>query len=278
MVIEKQLYMYLLDRSHQMADEWLKGRDEQQHSRYSIDAPKEVQDKLRMQHIQFTNMLAECVLYEYDPFKWAKELAHERENEGVSLLQIIQNFKRCREVCWQFIEEFARIHNHVEVTHISTWSFNLNSAFDIIIEVFVDHFHYADQEKINQRQLVAQLGVPIIPINEKIGVLPLIGDIDSIRMNVIQEQTLTKALSLELTYLIIDLSGVYTLDSNVAEELFTVIEQLSLVGIRAIITGIRPEIAMTSIQLGLDFSKIIKFGNLQMALAHLFEPKKKVRI
>ncbi|SDN10914.1 rsbT co-antagonist protein RsbR [Fictibacillus solisalsi] len=278
MVIEKQLYMYLLDHSHQMADEWMNGRDEQQNSRYSIHAPKEVEDKLRMQHIQFTDGLAHFIHCEYDLIKWAKELALEREHEGVPLLRIIQNFKRCREICWQFIEEFARIHEQVEAGHISSWSFKLNSAFDIIIEVFVDHYHYADQEKINQRHLIAQLGVPIIPINEQIGVLPLIGDIDSVRMNVIQEQTLTKALSLELTYLIIDLSGVYTLDTTVAEELFTVIEQLSLVGIKAIITGIRPEIAMTSIQLGLDFSKIIKFGTLQMALAHLFDVKKKVRI
>ncbi|MDN4527690.1 STAS domain-containing protein [Fictibacillus fluitans] len=278
MVIERQLYMYLIDQSHQMADEWLKGREAVQNSRYSIYAPKEVEEKLRIQHIQFTNMLAGFIQYEHDLFKWAKELALEREREGVPLLQIIRNFKRCREVYWQFIEEFARFHDHVQVTDISTWSYKLNSAFDIIIEVFVDHYHDADLEKVNQRQLVAQLGVPIIPINEQIGILPLIGDIDSVRMNVIQEQTLTKALSLKLTHLIIDLSGVYLLDTMVAEELFTVIGQLSLVGITAIITGIRPEIAMTSIQLGLDFSKIMKFGNLQMALAHLFETKKKVRI
>nr|WP_272885781.1 STAS domain-containing protein [Fictibacillus marinisediminis] len=122
------------------------------------------------------------------------------------------------------------------------------------------------------------MGVPVIPITENIGILPLVGEVDTFRATVIQEQALSKASGLKLQYLIIDLSGVYSLDTMVADELFTVIKELALLGITAIITGIRPEIAQTSIQLGLNFSNVLIFGSLKVALAHLLEPKKKVRI
>ncbi|MER2237059.1 MAG: STAS domain-containing protein, partial [Psychrobacillus sp.] len=71
---------------------------------------------------------------------------------------------------------------------------------------------------------------------------------------------------LGLDKLFIDISGVSIIDTMVANELYKFMEVLSLLGIRPYISGIRPEVAHTSVQLGLDFGKISTFSSLKQAL------------
>ncbi|UZJ79292.1 STAS domain-containing protein [Fictibacillus sp. KU28468] len=279
MVIEKQLYAFMLDHSHHMAEDWLQSRATEEYYIYSLNASREIGSTLRKQHIKFTTMLADCMMSGHDPYPWAKELAQQRKSAGVPLIKILQNFNRCREISWRYIQQFADSYaEDVRTSHIGAWSLQFNRAFDRVIEVFTSHYHQFDDGVTFEHRNMIQTGVPVIPITGNIGILPLVGELDTFRATFIQEQTLNKASSLKLQYLIIDLSGVYTLDTTVADELFTVIKQLSLLGIKAIISGIRPEIAQTSIKLGLNFSDILTFGSLKVALAHLLEPKKKVKI
>lgn len=280
MVVEQRLHSYMLNQANAMSEEWLQGRDSEEGCIYSITASKEIEEKLRKQHIRFTGMLADCIADNYDPRHWARETAIQRLNANIPLHRVLQNFSRCRMICWRYIQQFAEDSSHeVAVSHITLWSMKYQVFFDNIIEVFTTHYRDFDAENsATRKKMISQMGVPVIPITDDIGILPLVGEIDTFRASIIQEQTLNKASHLGLQHLIIDLSGVYSIDTLVADELFTVINQLSLLGIQAIITGIRPEIAQTSIQLGLDFSHILKFGSLKVALAYLLQTKHKVRI
>ncbi|MBU8768686.1 STAS domain-containing protein [Cytobacillus oceanisediminis] len=116
---------------------------------------------------------------------------------------------------------------------------------------------------------VLELSIPVIKILDGIGILPLIGDIDTKRAQELMEQALLKGASLSLEYLLIDLSGVPIIDTMVADRIFKVVDSLKLIGIKPILTGIRPEIAQTMVQLGINFSSILTYSNFQDALVNI---------
>jgi rsbT co-antagonist protein RsbR len=99
----------------------------------------------------------------------------------------------------------------------------------------------------------------------------LVGDIDTLRASIIKEQTLTKANHLKLDTLIIDLSGVLIIDTMVANELMQIMNAaLELLGIKPILSGLRPELAQTIVQLRIDLKNTPTYGNLQQALHNTF--------
>lgn len=75
-----------------------------------------------------------------------------------------------------------------------------------------------------------ELSVPVIPLTKGIGVLPLIGNLDTERAQLLMEETLSRSNVLKLSHLIIDVSGVLLVDTIVADQLFKVIDALSLTG------------------------------------------------
>ncbi|MFP3340442.1 STAS domain-containing protein, partial [Micrococcus sp. SIMBA_131] len=68
-------------------------------------------------------------------------------------------------------------------------------------------------------------------------------------------------------HLFIDLSGVYLVDTRVAQQIFQLITGLKLIGVTATLSGIRPEIAQTAVQLGIDFGEILITSNLAQAIS-----------
>jgi len=114
-----------------------------------------------------------------------------------------------------------------------------------------------------------ELSIPVVRITENIGILPLIGDIDTKRSQELMEKALKKGTSYGLSHIIIDLSGVPIIDTMVADHIFKVIDALKLIGIESILTGIRPEIAQTMISLGIKAGGVMTFGSLHNAVKYL---------
>lgn len=111
-----------------------------------------------------------------------------------------------------------------------------------------------------------ELSIPIVRVTEEIGVLPLIGDIDTKRSQELMDKALQYGTDLDLQHIVIDLSGVPIIDTMVANHLLKVIEALKLVGINVILTGIRPEIAQTIVNLGIRLDGISTFSSLHQAI------------
>ncbi|WNS80563.1 STAS domain-containing protein [Domibacillus sp. DTU_2020_1001157_1_SI_ALB_TIR_016] len=125
-------------------------------------------------------------------------------------------------------------------------------------------------------QALLELSVPVVPITKGVAVLPLIGSMNTERAALLMEEGLQKAAQLKLSHLLLDLSGVVTVDTMVADQIFKVIEALSLLGVRASLIGIRPEVAQTMVTLGIHVGELDVKANLETALkdlqqsAHLF--------
>ncbi|QNG59505.1 STAS domain-containing protein [Bacillus sp. PAMC26568] len=140
----------------------------------------------------------------------------------------------------------------VSVFYMKNYSTNIQSAKDALDE----------------------LSVPIVNVSEKIGVLPLIGDLDTQRAQILMDVALTQSAESGYEYLIIDLSGVPVIDTMVANQIFKVLDALKMLGVETKLSGIRPEIAQTMISLGLDFKDTKSFSSLHLALKSIgFEQK-----
>ncbi len=77
-----------------------------------------------------------------------------------------------------------------------------------------------------------------------------------------------QCVQLQVDSLLIDLSGVPIVDTMVANQIFSLIEGLKLIGVKASLSGVRPEIAQTSVQLGIDFMSIPIYSSIERALVN----------
>jgi rsbT co-antagonist protein RsbR len=112
-----------------------------------------------------------------------------------------------------------------------------------------------------QRELL-ELSTPVISLWEGIIALPLIGTLDSARAQVVMENLLEKIVSSGAHTAIIDITGVPTVDTLVAQHLMKTIAAARLMGAHCILSGIRPQIAQTIVHLGIDLDTVLTKATL----------------
>ncbi|WP_396126104.1 STAS domain-containing protein [Cytobacillus firmus] len=146
----------------------------------------------------------------------------------------------------------------------------IDYTLDYVMETFTENFMDILLSRLSaQSLLIKELSTPVIPLSSEVGLLPLIGDIDTERAKFIMESTLQQSVKLGITHLIIDLSGVIMVDTMVAHQIFQVISSLKLIGVQSTLLGIRPEVAQTAIQLGIDFKDITTENSLEKVFRKL---------
>ncbi|WP_434047681.1 MULTISPECIES: response regulator [Sorangium] len=119
-----------------------------------------------------------------------------------------------------------------------------------------------------QRERLRELSAPLIPITEGILVMPLVGTMDVERARQAVEIALRGASERRAGHLIVDITGVSVVDETVASMLVQAARGLGLLGTRAIITGIRPEVAQSLVRLDLGLDGLVTKASLQAGVAH----------
>lgn len=118
-----------------------------------------------------------------------------------------------------------------------------------------------------QRQVIRELSVPVLPVTAECLVVPLIGVIDSERLGSIQERALQVLERSPTRFLLLDITGVPVVDGEVAQGLLKIATMTRLLGCETILIGIRPEVAQSIVGLGLDLNVLRTAVNLQAALS-----------
>lgn len=103
-------------------------------------------------------------------------------------------------------------------------------------------------------------------LQNKVALLPLVGDIGTVKSQFILENTLQQCSEKDVEHLCIDLLGVATIDTMMAQEIFNLVKALRLIGVQTTLSGIRPEISQTAIRLGLSFEHVKTTSSLAQAL------------
>ena len=173
-----------------------------------------------------------------------------------------------RRTLWNFIQEYNKDEQKLTIDMIFILEKQYNSHIDDFLNsFFIKYSTFKDSLILAQREIVENLSVPIIPITPTICILPLIGKMDSFRATILEEKVLEEINRLHFQTLIIDLSGIANMESDVIESLMKTIYGTAMMGCRTIITGLRPDVVRQLISLGISFDKDTKtFSTLQQAL------------
>ncbi len=137
-----------------------------------------------------------------------------------------------------------------------------------------DAFQKTREELVHrQQQELLELSTPVVRLWDNILALPLIGTLDSARTQIVMQNLLEAVASYGAAMAIIDITGVPTVDTLVAQHLLKTVAAARLMGADCIISGIRPQIAQTIIHLGVDLSDVVTKATLadafQLALRKL---------
>lgn len=268
--MREDIYGHIIGRKEELANEWLERSTGDTESYIFNSSDK---SKLHLQHDQLIETVSRIFIESNNDFKlhiddWSSSVAPHWVKSGVTMHETISQFRVIRTDYWDAVKSFILSEKQdFSIEEAFHWSNLVNDAFDFIMENFARHYEEAHNNILSsQQQMITELSSPVIPVKRGVGILPLVGDIDTYRARIILETALEEAAKQKLDMLFIDLSAVPIVDTMVAHQLFQLIDALRLIGVEAILSGIRPEIAQTAVQLGIEFRGIKTQATLMNAL------------
>lgn len=151
-------------------------------------------------------------------------------------------------------------------------SWTVNTLLDKLGLYTIESFQRTrDQIIVRQQQELLELSTPVVKLWDGILALPLIGTLDSARTQVVMENILQKIVDTGASIAIIDITGVPTVDTLVAQHLMKTIAAARLMGADCIISGIRPQIAQTIVHLGVNLEDVMTKATLADAFVVALE-------
>ena len=153
----------------------------------------------------------------------------------------------------QVVEGLARR----EQTEITSQRDEIHAALSRLVQAREAELH----------EVIQQLSTPVMPVHRQILVLPLIGGIDDERARRITERLLDETARRQARIIIIDLTGLAACDAEVLEALRRAVRAVQLLGARAALVGINPQMAQTLVGLGLEREPFVTLADLQSAVA-----------
>jgi rsbT co-antagonist protein RsbR len=201
--------------------------------------------------------------------EWAKATGEGAVESQLPLDKALKTISAYRSLTWKVIKEYVKT-NSVDPMELIEVSDIIDPILDNAASIFSasyvkDHKRSLDLAK----EAIQELSVPVIALTKEVAILPLIGELDTYRSKVLIEKSLQKCSELKVNTLIIDMSGVAIIDTMVGHEIFQVVKALNLIGVKAILTGLRPEIAQSVVQLGVSFANIQVMSNLQAVISQM---------
>lgn len=204
------------------------------------------------------------------------ELISFAKQEGIAWAQFslsiafkLEWLQAIRRTLWDFLYNYD-ILNETKPDKVTFYTLEkkINELLDqFLTYFFISYSNYKDELLYKERKLVEDLSVPIIPINKEVCILPLIGALDRIRILTIQNKVLAEIENQHLQILILDLSGLAYMDQEITNDFIRLIEGISMMGCKTILTGFRAEIVKSLVSEGIRRNHEAEYkGTLQQAL------------
>lgn len=265
---------YLLENAESLVDKIVE--DALQHVTFEI-SPEQL-EIARQQNAEFLRMMARS--FPATDEEAGQELLEWAEAQGETNSQNMEEFSKSIEPFAQnrlvYSKHIAQVALDLEVgpAQIVRIMNRFNYLLDIAMVQSIKSFEKHQNGKLKERQkLINELSAPIVPVQEGVAILPLIGIVDYDRMTYILNYVIPKIPKMDIDHLIIDFSGILTIDSEIAQHIFTLHNVLQLLGINLYFTGMRPNITMAIVQGNIDFSDFHTFGSVLQALAAIEKKK-----
>lgn len=180
-----------------------------------------------------------------------EELSRSRALDGYSPTETATFVFSLKQPIFGVLREVAS----ADVLATRTWETSI--AIDRLGLLTVEAYQRTREEVIRrQQEELLELSTPVIKLWDGAVAVPLIGTLDSARTQVVMESLLERIVETDAQIAIVDITGVPTVDTLVAQHLLRTVAAAKLMGADCIISGIRPQIAQTIVHLGLDLSEV----------------------
>jgi rsbT co-antagonist protein RsbR len=247
-------------RRDEILNLWIKDRLESDDFRDELISKKE----LRQQSRQLIELLTQGIQesrdgnFEGPAFddlrRFLNEISHQRAVKGYTPMENATYVSALRNtVRPMLVEDFEG----GDAAFLADELGYLAALVDKMALVMVENYIRSREETIRQQRAdMMELSTPVIKVWDKILTLPIIGTLDSRRAQLMMEALLQRVVETGSTVAILDITGVRTMDTLVANHLIKTVTAARLMGARCILTGVSPAIAQTMVQLGIDLTQI----------------------
>lgn len=193
-----------------------------------------------------------------------ENLSRTRAKQGFTPTETALFVFSLKEPIFKFLREEAGTNAAVLAEDLQ----RISSIIDKLGLFTIESYQRSREDVIaRQQQELLELSTPVVKLWDEILALPLIGTLDSARTQVVMESLLQEIVSTGASIAIIDITGVPTVDTLVAQHLLKTVAAARLMGADCIISGIRPQIAQTIVHLGVELNDVITKATLADAFA-----------
>ena len=187
------------------------------------------------------------------------ELSRSRARDGYTPRETAIGMLALKEAVYEFVADTAEL-----VPEFLVLSRMID---DLGLRTFEAYSAAREQIISDQSTSMLELSTPVVRLWEGIIAVPLVGTLDSARAQLVMEKLLDELVAISADHAVIDITGVPTVDTEVAQHLLKTAAAVRLLGAECTISGIRPQVAQTIVSLGIEFGDIATKANLADALA-----------
>jgi rsbT co-antagonist protein RsbR len=259
-----QLAMIITKYESELLDGWLSGLMTRM-----IRRDKSAEAELRQQAARFLPLLVQAIergaTTDIEAAAWddtrhmLTEISQARVRQGFSSIETASFIFSLKDPLFNYLRAELASDPLLLIEETAATS----SLFDRLGLFTIEVYQKAREQIIlRQQQELLELSTPVVQLWEGVLALPLIGTLDSARTQVVMESLLQKIVDTGASIAIIDITGVPTVDTLVAQHLLKTIAAARLMGADCIISGIRPQIAQTIVHLGVNLEDVVTKATL----------------
>jgi len=206
---------------------------------------------------------------EYKPIvKMLEDISRTRTAQGFTSSETVTYIFSLQYAIFQYLQ--AEYADKPEI--INQEMVNISKLIIKLGLVAVEVFSKTREEQISKQiEIMAEMSIPVITLWESILMIPTIGSVDSKRAQLMMELILKKIAETQSKIVIIDILGVPSVDTAVANHILKIARAAKLMGCECVISGISPAVAQTMVSLGIEMVGIITTANLKDALVFAYK-------
>ncbi|MFD1362012.1 RsbT co-antagonist protein RsbRA [Lentibacillus salinarum] len=263
--MDRKFKKIVLDNSDIIVEKWMDEINSLKNSNYSSSVTDEL---LESTNQEFVNIIFSSIKNEGET-QQIKAFAEKLINLGWQVSYITDGLQVFRRVTIDFILSQS---DQIDTRYISELLQSVDKWVEPVIRQLVNEYSGNWENILSlQRRALQELSAPLIPVMDNITVMPLVGTIDTERAKLIMENLLNGVIQHNSEVVLIDITGVPVVDTMVAHHIVQAAEAVRLVGATCILVGIRPEIAQTIVNLGIDLGKFPTKSSLRKGFIKALE-------
>jgi rsbT co-antagonist protein RsbR len=255
----QELVSYLRDSRTELREEWARRISEAE--LLSVMSDEEIFSEATEVYDNYVDALETGSIETLQTY--ARELSERIIPRGVETHEVLGIVLLLRDVLARSL--FAKYQNDPELLNRILDAYE-PAANRIAVTVGVSFVEERERVIHDQQEAMRELSTPVLQLRERLLILPIIGMLDSARARQLTEQLLAAIRDNRATVVVIDITGVATIDRTVANHLVQTVEASRLMGASTILTGLSSEIAQTLVDLDVDLGMMKTVGDLQGGL------------